>query len=80
MNGERIAQLRLANPFRPFTLVTDDGRRLSVGKPYLLAISRNRVNIVYESPDGDQLLLKVAAIASVEEDDGAGLSHRGVTA
>ena len=79
MDGEQIAKLRLANPFRPFTLVTNDGRRLAVTKPYWLAITRDRTRIVYEAADGDQLFLKATGIASVELDGAAGLSNHGMT-
>ncbi|HEY2584170.1 MAG TPA: hypothetical protein VGI81_00225 [Tepidisphaeraceae bacterium] len=39
MTVEELRRLRLANPFRPFDLVIDDGRRLAVKKPYHMAIS-----------------------------------------
>ena len=39
MTVDELRRLRLANPFRPFDLVIDDGRHLAIGKPYHLAIS-----------------------------------------
>ncbi len=38
MDAEQIRELRLAHPFKPFRLVMDDGRRLTVEEPYFLAI------------------------------------------
>jgi hypothetical protein len=39
MTIEEIRALRLADPFEPFALILDNGRRLVIDKPYGLAIS-----------------------------------------
>jgi hypothetical protein len=41
MDVERIRELRLADPFMPFALILDDGRRLLVKEPYFLAIGQD---------------------------------------
>jgi hypothetical protein len=39
MDAEKIRALRLADPFRPFVIVMDDGRRFFVDKAPYIAIS-----------------------------------------
>jgi hypothetical protein len=52
MEVERIVQMRLADPFKAFRLVMDDGTKLLVDKPYYLGISRNRRHIIWSTRDG----------------------------
>ncbi len=42
MEIESIRQLRGADPFRPFLLLLNDGRRFLVDQPYYLAIAPRR--------------------------------------
>jgi hypothetical protein len=42
MDIERIRELRWAEPFKPFLLLLEDGRRFLVDKPYYLAIAPKR--------------------------------------
>jgi hypothetical protein len=46
MDIEKILALRLADPFRPFILILDNGRRLNIDKPYRLAVSPTKKFIV----------------------------------
>ena len=39
MDIEGIRKLRLAEPFQPFYVITKDGRRLFVDKPYHIGIA-----------------------------------------
>lgn len=52
MDGEEIVRLRLAHPFKQFSLVLSDGRKLLVDKPYHLAISFDRRLLLWSSLDG----------------------------
>jgi hypothetical protein len=47
MNVETIRKLRLAEPFKQFYVILNDGRRLFVDKPYHLGIA----------PDGSHLMV-----------------------
>ncbi len=47
MDIEKIRSLRLADPFKPFALILDDGRRLVVDKPYGLAISPTKKFVLF---------------------------------
>ena len=56
MDVEKIRELRLAHPFRPFDLILDDGRRLPVDQPYYLGISPTKRFIVHESELGPEAI------------------------
>ncbi|MDB5174615.1 MAG: hypothetical protein JWO87_466 [Phycisphaerales bacterium] len=45
MEFAKLRELRLAQPFRPFYLIIDDGRRLFVGEPHQLGMA----------PDGSRM-------------------------
>ena len=49
MDYEQIRAHRLADPFRPFNLILDDGRVLPVDKPYYLGISPTKRFVVHSS-------------------------------
>jgi len=51
MEAEEIRKLRLAYPFRPFILVTEDGRRFVLDKPPYVAISPLN-NVILVAPEG----------------------------
>jgi len=52
MEGDMIRELRMADPFRPFNLIMDDGRRLPVDKPYYLVIAPDVEFLVHSSVGG----------------------------
>ena len=66
MDVQKIRELRLAYPFRPFNLVTDDGHKLLVDKPYYLAIAESGRVLLHSSLNGGFELLKPARVHSVE--------------
>jgi hypothetical protein len=68
MNGEELVKLRLAHPFRPFTLVMSDGRRLPVRRGPAIAISPDRRGVVYAMADGGFDWFKAAEVSAVEMD------------
>ena len=68
MDGEQLVSLRLAHPFRPFTLVMADGQRLPVVRSSHVAISPDRQGIVYPKPSGGFDILRVADIVAAEVD------------
>ena len=47
MDLQRLRELRLAHPFKPFRLLLRDGRDLAVERPSYLAISPIGTSIVY---------------------------------
>lgn len=69
MDGEDMVKLRLAHPFRPFTIVTTKGRRLEINKPYHIAVAPDRNQILCELPDGGFVTFKPTSIATVEMHD-----------
>jgi len=68
MNGEELVKLRLAHPFRPFTLVMADGRRLPVRRALAMAISLDRRGVVYAPDDGNFDWFKATEVSAVEMD------------
>jgi hypothetical protein len=76
MNAERIKELRLAWPFRPFELVMSDGKKLPVNKAYHLAISPDGRFLVYSAPKGVQFLatesVSEAVVLATESGNGGG--------
>lgn len=69
MDVERIRELRLADPFRPFYLVLKDGRKLPVDKPYYLGISPTKRFIVHSSVGGGDETVTLDRIADVDFED-----------
>jgi hypothetical protein len=68
MSGEELVKLRLAYPFRAFTLVMRDGRRLPVNRAPAIAISPDRRGVVYAMADGGFDWFKVTEVSAVEMD------------
>jgi hypothetical protein len=64
MEIDRIRELRLAHPFRPFDLVLDDGRKLFVRLAYHLAIAPTGDVLLYT---GDQAGFETVSTTSVRE-------------
>ena len=52
MNIDSIRELRLADPFKPFNLLLNDGRCLPVDKPYYLSFSPTRYFMIHSSVGG----------------------------
>jgi hypothetical protein len=67
MEIEAIRSFRRAMPFKPFTLVLKDGRKLPVEVPYRLGISPMGNEVVYASPTDGALFISVGRIRSIEE-------------
>jgi hypothetical protein len=53
MDIEEIRALRLADPFRPFALILDNGRKLVIDMPYGLALSPTKKFVLVPTmPEG----------------------------
>ena len=76
MNIEKLRELRLAHPFKPFNLVLTNGRKLPVDKPYFLGISPTRAFIVHSSAGGGFERLPPEAVITVDFDDPVGERKR----
>ena len=46
MDADRIRSLRLAEPFKPFRLMLDDGRSFEVRRPFDLAMAQNNSRVL----------------------------------
>ena len=75
MDIEKIRELRLAHPFRPFNLRTKDGRRLPVDEAYYLGIAPSKRFIMHSSVGGGFERLRPEDIEDVDYDDPASLRH-----
>jgi hypothetical protein len=53
MDIERLRQLRLAHPYKPFVLLLEDGRRFVIDEPYYLSISPTK-QFVLVVPENDR--------------------------
>jgi hypothetical protein len=73
MDIERIRELRLAHPFKPFNLVMSDGRKLPVDKPYYLAFSPTKRFMLHSSVGGGFERLQPDAIRDVDFEDPEGI-------
>jgi hypothetical protein len=69
MDIERLRELRLAHPFRPFYLVMSDGRRLPVDEPYYLGISPTKRFAVHSSEGGGYEVVRPNQVSDVEFGD-----------
>ena len=69
MDIERLRELRLAHPFRPFYLVMSDGRKLPVDKSYYLAISPTKRFAVHSSVDGGYEIIRPDQVSDVDYED-----------
>jgi hypothetical protein len=52
MDIQKIRELRLADPFKPFYLVLEDGRKLPVDQPYYLGIAPGDAFLLHSSVGG----------------------------
>ena len=68
MDGETLVALKLAHPFRPFTMVLADGRRLPIARSSAFAVSPSRRGVVYPKPTGGFELFTVDDIVSADVD------------
>jgi hypothetical protein len=71
MTIETIRSWRLAQPFRPFTVILVDGRGLPVEFPYGLAISPTGTEIAYGSRTDGPLFIPLRDVKDIQ----AGLSR-----
>ena len=57
MDMDRLRSLRLASPFRPFYLLTSDGKRYFIDKPYHLGMAPDASRFGVVSSDASVRLL-----------------------
>jgi hypothetical protein len=69
MIAEQLVALRRAEPFKPFRLLTNDGRSLAVEFGCYLAISPDRKKLVYAKPEGGFEIIAVNNISEVVVDE-----------
>lgn len=67
MQLELLLSRRLAHPFKPFTLVLADGRRLPVDVPYRLGISPRGNEIGYASDSTGAMFIPLQDVKDVED-------------
>jgi hypothetical protein len=68
MDAERIRELRLADPFKPFNLVLRDGRKLPVDRPNALSMSPDGKLLVFLTLDSWFEQLSPNAVVNVDFD------------
>jgi hypothetical protein len=66
MDIEKIRELRLAHPFKPFNLILTDGRKLPVDKPYYLAFSPTKRALLHVSVGGGFETFPPSAVREVD--------------
>ena len=66
MDIEKIREYRLADPFRPFFLVLEDGRKLPVDKPFYLGFSPNKSFVTHSTLDGWFERVRPSAVRGVD--------------
>ena len=66
MDIERIRELRNAWPFKPFNLITTDGRKLPVDRSSYLCFSPTKKSIVHSSVGGGFEFIVPTAIQDVD--------------
>ena len=69
MDIEKIRQLRLADPFKPFYLVLNDGRQLPVERAFYLALSPTKTFVAYSPPEGGVKFISMKEVADVVVDE-----------
>ena len=69
MDIEKLRELRLAHPFKPFYLVMKDGRKLPVDKAYYLGISPTKRFAVHSSEDGTFEVIRPDHVQDVDFED-----------
>ena len=69
MDIEKLRELRLAHPFKPFYLVMKDGRKLPVDKAYYLGISPTKRFAVHESVGGGVEVIRPDQVSDVDFND-----------
>ena len=69
MDLQKIRELRLANPFKPFRLVLRDGRDLPVERPSHLAVSPIGTSVVFALERGGFEQVKADDIQDAITDD-----------
>ncbi|MBA3274092.1 MAG: hypothetical protein H0T11_09505 [Chthoniobacterales bacterium] len=69
MDIETIRTLRRADPFKPFRLLLQDGRKLSVERASFLAISPTGASVVYALEEGGFEILRVSQVREAVVDE-----------
>jgi len=65
MSPNTIRKLRAAEPFKPFRLVMQDGRKLPVERPWFVLVSPKGGTVVYSAREGGFEFLQTAEIVGV---------------
>jgi hypothetical protein len=68
MEVAKIREVRRRTPFRPYTLVLNDGKRLHVDFPTRLAISPLDNELAYATEQGP-LFISPASVEAIEQGD-----------
>ena len=63
---EQIEVVHHAEPFRPFQLVLDDGRRIDIDRPEFLGRFPKKDRLFYSTPEDTTAVLDVNRIVKVE--------------
>jgi hypothetical protein len=63
---DRIQELHRADPFRPFRISFDDGRRVLIDRPVFLGIFSKRDRIFYSTPEDATEVVSVDRVERVE--------------
>jgi hypothetical protein len=66
MDANRIREMRLAEPFRPFRLRLADGRQFDVLKPLHLAMSQNNARVLVVTGGDAAVWFSPAAVNDIE--------------
>ena len=69
MDIERIRELRLADPYKPFYLIMNDGRKLPVERAVYLALSPTKAFLVYSALEGGFDILRMKDVQDVVVDE-----------
>jgi hypothetical protein len=69
MDIERIRELRLAQPFKPFYLIMVDGRNLPVDRAIYLGISPARRELAYARVEGGIEFIAIQDVRDVRIDE-----------
>ena len=66
MNYEKIRERYFARPFRPFNVITSDGRAARVMHPEFMALDPKEEIVFVTDPDGGSFIIDADSITSLE--------------
>ena len=69
---DQIESLHRAETFRPFVIVLDDGRRITISRPEFLGEFPKRDRLFYSTPADTTEVVEVSRVARVEPVNGPG--------